>query len=123
VVEFVAVRQGADVSLTDSNLFEIGLLCDERSVGGKSIRQKVSGFIEHPPSGETLWLPRRWFPLGRDPLTSEADDFLRCNLVNLIYDSAALEISAVILSRIIGFGSSEGRLTIQFMGFQTSPFY
>jgi hypothetical protein len=65
VVQFISACEGADFSLTLSNVFEIELLCDEWSVSGKSIRQKVIEFIEHPPSGQSLWLHRLLFRLGR----------------------------------------------------------
>jgi hypothetical protein len=80
-------------------------------VSGKSIRQKVIEFIEHPPSGQNhwLWLRRLLFRLSRGLSTSEAEDLLRCNLVSLVCDSAVLDIPAAILSRIIDFRSYEGR--------------
>jgi hypothetical protein len=45
-VQFIAACEGADFSLTLSNVLEIELLCDEWSVVGKSIRRKVTEFIE-----------------------------------------------------------------------------
>jgi hypothetical protein len=107
VIQFISTCEGADFSLTLSNVFEIALLCDEWSVFGKSIRQKVIEFIKHPPSGQSIWLRRLLFRLGRGLPTSEAEDLLRCNLVNLVCDSAALNLSAAILSRIIDFRSYE----------------
>jgi hypothetical protein len=109
VLQFISACEGADFLLTLSNVFEIELLCDEWSVFGKSIRQKVIEFIEHSPSGQSLWLHRLLFRLGRGLSTSEADDLLRCNLVSLVCDSAALDIPALILSRIIDFRSCEGQ--------------
>jgi hypothetical protein len=47
VVQFIAACQGDDFDLTPSNVLEIELLCDEWSVVGKSIRKKVTEFIEH----------------------------------------------------------------------------
>jgi hypothetical protein len=69
----------------------------------------MAEFFEHPPSGQSLWLRRLLFRLGRGPPTSEAEDFLRCNLVSLVEDSAALEIPVAILSRVFDFRSCEGR--------------
>jgi hypothetical protein len=109
VVQFISACEGADFSLTLSNVFEIELLCDEWSVFGRSIRQKVIEFIERPPSCQSLWLHRLLFRVGRGLSTSETEDLLRCNLVSLICDSAALDIPAAILSRIIDFRSYEGR--------------
>jgi hypothetical protein len=109
VIQFISACEGADFSLTLSNVFEIELLCGEWSVSGKRIRQKVIEFIEHPPSGQSLWLRRPLFWLGRGLCTSEAEDLLRCNLVSLVCDSATLDIPAGILSRIIDFRSYEGR--------------
>jgi hypothetical protein len=97
VVEFIAASEGADFSLTQSNVFEIELLCDEWSVAGKSIRRKVNEFIEHPPSGQSLWLCRLLFRLGRGLSSCEAKDRLRRNLVGLVGESASLEIPAAIL--------------------------
>jgi hypothetical protein len=48
---FIAACEGADFSLTQSNVFEVELLCDEWSVAGKSIRHQVTEFIERAPSG------------------------------------------------------------------------
>jgi hypothetical protein len=109
VLQFISACDGAEFSLTLSNVFEIKLLCDEWSVSGMSIRQKVIEFIEHLPSGESLWLRRLLFRLGRGLSTSETEDLLRCNLVSLVCDPAALDIPAAILSRIIDFRSYEGR--------------
>jgi hypothetical protein len=109
VLQFISACEGADFSLTISNVFEIELLCDEWSVFGKSIRQKVIEFIECPPSGQSLWLRRLLFRLGRGLSTSEAEDLLRCNLVGLVCCPAALDIPAAILSRIIDFRPYEGR--------------
>jgi hypothetical protein len=109
VVQFFSACEGVEFSLTLSNVFEIELLCNEWSVSGKSIRQKGIEFIEHPLSGQSLWLDRLLFRLGRGPSTSETEDLLRCNLVSLVCDPAALEIPAAILSRIIDFRSYEGR--------------
>jgi hypothetical protein len=109
VLQFISACEGADFSLTLSNVFEIELLCDEWSVSGKSIRQKVTEIIEHPPSGQSLWLRRLLFRLGGGLSTSEAEDLLRCSLVSLVCDSAALDNPAAILSRIIDFSSYEGR--------------
>jgi hypothetical protein len=109
VIHFISACEGADFSLTLSNVFEIELLCDEWSVFGKSIRQKVTEFIEHPLSSHSFWLRRLLFRLGRGLSTSEAEDLLRCNLVSLVCDSAALAIPAAIPSRIIDFRSCEGR--------------
>jgi hypothetical protein len=108
VVQFIAACEAADFSLTQSNVLEIDLLCDEWSVVGKSIRRKITEFIEHPPSGQSLWLRRLLFRLGRGLPTSDTEEWLRCNLVSLIGDAAALEILAAILSRIIDFRSYEG---------------
>jgi hypothetical protein len=109
VLQFISACEGADFSLTLSSLFEIGFLCGEWSVFGKLIHQKVIEFIEHPPSGQSLWLRRLLFRLGRALSTSDAEDLLRCNLVSLVCDSPALDIPAAILSRIIDFRSYEGR--------------
>jgi hypothetical protein len=109
VVQFIAACEGADFSLTQSNVFEIELLCDEWSVFGKSIRRKITEFIEHTPSGQSLWLHRLLFRLGRGLSTSEAEDWLRCNLIGLVDDSAALQIPAAILCQIIDFKSYESR--------------
>jgi hypothetical protein len=109
VLQFISACQRPDFSLTLSNVFEIELLCDEWSVPGKPIRQKAIEFIKHSPSGQTLWLRRLLFRLGRGLPTSEAEDLLRCNLVGLVCDPAALDIPAAILSRIIDFRSYEGR--------------
>jgi hypothetical protein len=49
VVAFTAACEGADFSLTQSNVFEIELLCDEWSVAGKSIRHQVTEFIRPRP--------------------------------------------------------------------------
>jgi hypothetical protein len=48
VIQFISACEGAEFSLTLSNVFEIELLCDEWSVFGTLIRQKVTEFIEHP---------------------------------------------------------------------------
>jgi hypothetical protein len=109
VLQFFSACEGANFSLTLSNVFEIELLCDEWSVFGKSIRQKVTEFIEHPPSGQSLWPHPLLFRLGRGLSASQAEDLLRCNLVSLVCDPAALDIPAAILSRIIDFRSYEGR--------------
>jgi hypothetical protein len=109
VVGFIAACEGTNFSLAQSNVFDIEVLCDEWSVVGKPIRRKLTEFIEHPPSGQSLLLRRLLFRLSRGLSTSEAEDFLRCNLVCLFDDSAALEIPVVILSRIIDFRSCEGR--------------
>jgi hypothetical protein len=109
VIQFISACEGADFSLTLSNVFETELLCNEWSVSGKLIRQKVIEFIEHPLSGKSLWLRRLLFRLGRGLSTSEAEDLLRCNLVSLVCDSAALDIPAAILSRVIDFRSYEGQ--------------
>jgi hypothetical protein len=61
VLQFISACEGADFSLTLSNVFEIELLCDEWSVSGKLIRQKVIEFIEQPPSGKSVWLRRLLF--------------------------------------------------------------
>jgi hypothetical protein len=106
VVGFIAACEDTDFSVTQSNVFDIEVLCDEWSVVGKSICRKLTEFIEYPPSGQNLWL---FFRLGRGLSTEEAKDLLHCNLVCLFDDSAALEIPAAILSRIIGFRSCEGR--------------
>jgi hypothetical protein len=102
VVQFMAACEGADFSLTSSNIFDFELLCDEWSVG-KSIRKKAAEFIEYLPDGQSLWLRRLLFRLGRGLSTSEAEDVLRSNLVGLVSDSAALEIPVAILSRIVDF--------------------
>jgi hypothetical protein len=109
VVQFISACEGTDFSLTLSNVFEIELLCDESSVSGKSIREKVTEFNEHPPSGQSLWLRRLLFRLGRGLSTSEAEELLRRNLVSLVCDPAALDIPAAILSQIIDFRSYDGR--------------
>jgi hypothetical protein len=103
VLRFVSACEGAGFSLTLSDVFEIELLCDEWSAFGKWIRQKVTEFIEHPPSGRSLWLRRLLFSLCRGLSTSEAEDLLRCNLVSLVCDPAAVDIPAAILSQIIDF--------------------
>jgi hypothetical protein len=48
VIQFISACEGAEFSLTLSNVFEIELLCDEWSVFGTLIRQKVAEFIERP---------------------------------------------------------------------------
>jgi hypothetical protein len=100
VVQFIAACERANFSLTLWNAFEMELLCDMRPVFGKSIRQKVTEFMEHPPSGQSLWLLRLLFPLGRELSTSDAEELLHCNLVSLVGNRAALEIPAAILTRI-----------------------
>jgi hypothetical protein len=97
VVQLISACEGADFSLTLSNVHKIELLCDEWSVSGKSIRQNVTEFIER----NGLWLGRL--------SPSEAEDLLRCNLISLICDPATFDIPAAILSRIIDFRSYEGR--------------
>jgi hypothetical protein len=109
VLQLISACEGAEFSLTLSNVFEIELLCDEWSVFGKSVRQKVIEFIEHPPSGQSLWLCRPLFRFGRWLSTSEAEDLLHCNLVSLVSDSSAVDIPAALLSRIIDFRSYEGQ--------------
>jgi hypothetical protein len=71
VVAFIAACEGADFSLTQSNVFEIELLCDVWSIAGKSIRHQVTEFIEHAPSGQSFWLRRLLFRLFRGLSTSE----------------------------------------------------
>jgi hypothetical protein len=83
-VGFIAACEGTNFSLAQSNVLEIEVLCGKRSVVGKSIRQKLTEFIEHPPSDQNLWLRRLLFRLGRGLSTSEAEDLLRCNLVCLV---------------------------------------
>jgi hypothetical protein len=105
VLQFISACEGADFSLTLSNVFEIELLCDEWSVVGKSIRKKVTEFIER----KGLWLRRLLFRLERGLISSEAEDFLHHNLAGFVGDSAALAIPAAVLSRIINFRDYEGR--------------
>jgi hypothetical protein len=47
VVQFVATCQGPDFDLTLSEVLEIGVLWNEWSVFGKSVRKKVTEFIEN----------------------------------------------------------------------------
>jgi hypothetical protein len=109
VVQFIAACEGANFSLSLSNVFEIELLCDEWSVEGAVIHQKVTEFIQHQQSDQSLWLRRLLFRLDRGASTSEVEDLLRRNLVRLVCDSAALEIPVAIMSRIIDFRCCEGR--------------
>jgi hypothetical protein len=96
VVQFIAACQGDDFDLTPSNVLEIELLCDEWSVVGKSIRKKVTEFIEH----NGLWLRRLLFRLERGLPSSEAEDSLHHNLTGFVGDSAALKIPAAVLTAI-----------------------
>jgi hypothetical protein len=105
---FIAACEGADFSLTQSNVSEIELLCNEWSVAGKSICHQVMEFIEHAPSSQSLWLRRLLFRLFRGLSTSEAEDLRHCSLVGLFGDSAVLEIPSAILFRVIDFRSCEG---------------
>jgi hypothetical protein len=109
VVQFIAACESGDFDLTLANVFEIEVLCDQWSVNGKSIRQKLAAFIQHPPSSQSLCLRRLLFRLCRGLFTTEAEDSIRCNLISLICDSAALEIPAAVLSRIVDFREYEGR--------------
>jgi hypothetical protein len=105
----IATCEGADFSLTQSNVFEIEFLCGEWSVFGKSIRRKVTEFIKHTLSGQSLRLRRLLFRLGPGLSTSEAEESLRDDLVGLVGDPTALEIPAAALRKIIDFKSYEGR--------------
>jgi hypothetical protein len=105
VVQFVAACQGKDFNLTLSNVFEIEVLCDEWSVVGKSIRRKVTEFIEH----KGLGLRRLLFQLGRGLVASETEELLRANLSRFICDSAAFEIPVAVLARIVDFKDYEDR--------------
>jgi hypothetical protein len=108
IIRFISACEGADFSLMLSNVFEAELLCHEWLMFGKLIYQKFIEFIEHPPSGKGLWLRRLLFRLGRRLSTSEVEDLLRCNLGSLVCDSAALDIPAAILSRVVDFRSTRG---------------
>jgi hypothetical protein len=105
VTQFIAACDGAEFSLTLSNVFEIKFLCDEWSVVGKSIRKNATEFIEH----KGLWLRRLLFRVGRGLISSEAEYLLQPNLAGVVSDSVALEIPAAALSRIIDFRDYEGR--------------
>jgi hypothetical protein len=71
--------------------------------------RKITEFIEHLPSGQSLWPRRLLFRVRRGLPISEVEELLRCTLVRLLGDSAALEIPAAILSRIIDFRFCEGK--------------
>jgi hypothetical protein len=86
VIQCISVIHGSDIELSVSNVFEIDLLCDERSMTGKWLRQKIAGFMEHPWSGESLLLRRLLFRLSRGMFTSEAEDSLHSDLVSFVGD-------------------------------------
>jgi IS1 family transposase len=105
VIRFICACQGGDFSVTKSNVSEIELLCDEWEVVGKSIRKKISELIER----ENLHLTRLLFRLSRGLAASEAENLLRRNLIDFVSDTAALEIPAAVLVRIIDFSEYSGR--------------
>jgi hypothetical protein len=105
VVQFIAACQGDDFDLTLSTVLEMELLCDERPVVRESIRKKVTEFIEN----KGFWLRRLFFHLERGLISSEAEDLLRRNPPGFVGDSAALEIPAAVLCRVIDFRDCEGR--------------
>jgi hypothetical protein len=109
VVRFIAACEGANLSLTQSNVFELELLCDEWPVTKKSIHRKITEFIEPPPSGKSLWIHRLLFRFGRGLSTSEAEEWFRRNLARWDDDLVALEIPVAVLPRIIDFRAYEVR--------------
>jgi hypothetical protein len=128
VVQFIAACQGDDFSLTISTIFEFELLCDEWSVSAKSIRRAIADFC--PPNGENLLLRRLLFRLDRGLESSDAEHALRCNLLRLLDDRAALAVPVPVMSRIVDFRSYEGKsgeyerlltFCIGYLGYHGSP--
>jgi hypothetical protein len=109
VTQLMAACQGGDLNLKLANVLEIEFLCDEWSVHGKSIRKKLSGFIEHGPGGQGLWLRRLLFRLSRCLESSKAEAPLRSRLVDFVGESAAFEIPAAVVPRIVDRRAYESR--------------
>jgi hypothetical protein len=79
------------------------ILCEEWSVTGKSIRCQVREWIDEGG----LLLKRLLFRHCWRLVISEAEDLIGGNLVSFVSDSAAIEIPAAVLSRVIDFGATQ----------------
>jgi hypothetical protein len=76
-----SLRDGKNINLALSNIFETGLLCEESAVSGKSMRKERFASIRQAPDGKIFALRPLLFGPGRELRTSETGDSLLGALV------------------------------------------